>query len=90
MKLRFGPVQEIYTLRCIRHRDRERRMIGPQQPDKDKRKQWESAHVCPQCEFPIELRNIGLAETTTGLITCPKCDWSGQIAIEIIEKKPRE
>jgi ribosomal protein L37AE/L43A len=65
-------------------------MIGPQQPDKGKRKQWESAHVCPQCGFPIELQNIGLTETTTGLITCQKCDWSGQVMIEIIEKERRE
>jgi hypothetical protein len=65
-------------------------MIGPQQPDKESKRQWASAHVCPQCEFPIDLKNIGLTEATTGLITCPKCDWAGQITIEIIEKKFRE
>jgi ssDNA-binding Zn-finger/Zn-ribbon topoisomerase 1 len=58
--------------------------------DKENKRQWESAHVCPQCGFPIDLKDIGLTEATTGLITCPKCDWSGQIAIEIIEKKPNE
>jgi hypothetical protein len=46
--------------------------------------------VCPECGLSIELKDIGLTEVTTGLITCPKCDWSGQIEIEIIEKKSRE
>jgi hypothetical protein len=65
-------------------------MMGLQRPDKAERKQWESAHVCPQCGFPIDLKDIGLAEAMSGLITCPKCDWSGRIEIEIIESKSRE
>jgi hypothetical protein len=65
-------------------------MMGPLRRNKENRKQWESAHVCPQRGFPINLRNMVLTEATTGLITNPKCDWSGQIAIAIIENKPRE
>jgi ribosomal protein L37AE/L43A len=59
-----------------------------ERPNKWEAKQWESAHVCPQCGLPVHLRNIGLTEATTGLITCRKCEWSGQITIEIIEKNP--
>jgi len=58
--------------------------------DKNERKEWKSAHVCSQCGFPIDLKNVGLVEATTGFITCPKCDWSGQIGIEIVEKKPSD
>jgi hypothetical protein len=46
--------------------------------------------VCPECGFSIELKNIGLTEATTGLITCPECDWSGKIEIDIIEKNSTE
>jgi hypothetical protein len=64
--------------------------MSPQSLPPEKRKPLQSVHVCPQCGFPIDLQDIGLTEATTGLITCAKCDWSGQIAIEIIEKKPNE
>jgi ribosomal protein L37AE/L43A len=60
------------------------------QPDADDSKQWESVHVCPQCGHVIRLKDIGLPETSTGIIACPECDWSGSIEIEIIEKKPKE
>jgi ribosomal protein L37AE/L43A len=52
--------------------------------DNDESKQIESAHVCPQCGTPILIENIGLREMTTGIITCPKCDWSGKINIQIV------
>jgi predicted RNA-binding Zn-ribbon protein involved in translation (DUF1610 family) len=45
--------------------------------DKEKRPPKASAHVCPQCGFAIDLKNLGLREGATGLVTCPKCDWSG-------------
>jgi predicted RNA-binding Zn-ribbon protein involved in translation (DUF1610 family) len=61
--------------------------MGAQQPNKDKRQPKASAHVCPQCGFAIYLRNIGLKEGSTGLITCPKFDWSGPIQIQIVDNK---
>jgi hypothetical protein len=64
--------------------------MSPHVPPPEGRKPLRSAHVCPECGLSIELKDIGLTEVTTGLITCPKCDWSGQIEIEIIEKKSRE
>jgi predicted RNA-binding Zn-ribbon protein involved in translation (DUF1610 family) len=54
------------------------------QPSNENVKQPESAHVCPQCGTPILIEDIGLRETTSGIVTCPKCDWSGKIDIRIV------
>ena len=56
----------------------------------EKRKEWNSAHVCPRCGFPIDLEEIGLRGGTTGLVTCPKCDWSGPIEIQIVAMDPAD
>jgi ribosomal protein L37AE/L43A len=63
-------------------------MIGPQKPNEDSKRKLNSAHVCPQCGFRINIAEIGLRESTTGIVTCPKCDWSGQIVIQIVENNP--
>jgi predicted RNA-binding Zn-ribbon protein involved in translation (DUF1610 family) len=55
--------------------------------DTDRRRQWESVHVCPQCGFPMALAELGLRSSTTGLVTCPKCDWSGPIEIRVLNKE---
>jgi ribosomal protein L37AE/L43A len=52
--------------------------------------QWESAHVCPACGHPTLLKELELGEATTGIISCPKCPWAGQINIQIIEWTERE
>jgi hypothetical protein len=44
-----------------------------------------SAHVCPRCGFSIDLKDIGLRVGTTGLVTCPRCDWSGPVEIHIVD-----
>jgi len=54
------------------------------------RKEWNSAHVCPRCGFPIDLEALGLRGGTTGLVTCPKCEWSGPIEIRIVNKEPSD
>jgi len=51
---------------------------------------WESAHVCPACNQPTPLKELALGEATTGIISCPKCPWSGQINIQIIEEPAQE
>jgi uncharacterized paraquat-inducible protein A len=53
---------------------------------KEKRQPKASAHVCPQCGFAIDLKNLGLREGATGLVTCPKCDGSGSVTIGIVPK----
>lgn len=45
----------------------------------------ESAHVCTQCEFSISLENLGLRGGKTGFLTCPKCDWSEPVNIQIVD-----
>jgi predicted RNA-binding Zn-ribbon protein involved in translation (DUF1610 family) len=62
--------------------------MGPQQPGEDGKKPKISAHVCPRCGFSIDLKDIGLRVGTTGLLTCPKCDWSGPVEIQIVDKDP--
>lgn len=59
-----------------------------QQPNKDENRFKASAHVCPRCGFSIKLRDLGLREGATGLVTCPQCDWSGPIEIQIIDENP--
>ena len=59
-------------------------------PGPDKEIHWISAHVCPECEHPYLLEKLDLGEATTGIISCPKCPWSGQINIQIIKKPTLE
>lgn len=55
--------------------------------DREEKRPKISAHVCPQCGFSINLKDIGLKGGTTGLVTCPKCDWSGPIEIQIVDNE---
>jgi predicted RNA-binding Zn-ribbon protein involved in translation (DUF1610 family) len=57
-----------------------------QQPRREMRRVKASAHVCPQCGFSINLRDLGLRGGATGLVTCPQCDWSGPVEVQIIDK----
>ena len=56
--------------------------------DKGEAKEWQSAHVCPQCGHAVALKDIGLMERSMGLITCPQCNWSGPVDIAVVEQKP--
>jgi DNA-directed RNA polymerase subunit RPC12/RpoP len=57
-------------------------------PDKGGAKQWESVHKCSKCGQIVNLAEIDLRAIATGIIACPKCDWSGQVEIKIIEQNP--
>ena len=46
---------------------------------------WESVHMCPECEHVINLEKIDLRVIATGIIACPKCDWSGPVKIGVVE-----
>lgn len=48
---------------------------------------WESAHVCPNCEYVIELERLDLNAVTTGVLSCPSCDWAGRIDIRVVDAK---
>ena len=45
---------------------------------------WESVHVCPNCGYVINLADIDLRAITTGIVSCPRCDWAGKIEIQIV------
>jgi predicted RNA-binding Zn-ribbon protein involved in translation (DUF1610 family) len=64
--------------------------MNPQTPDEGKKPLKISAHLCPRCGHAIDLEDLGLRGGTTGLVTCPKCDWSGPIDIRIINKEPAD
>ena len=54
--------------------------------DENARRLQKSAHICPQCGLSINLKDIGLREGATGIVTCPKCEWSGPVEIQIVDK----
>lgn len=62
-------------------------MEPPRQPDKGPRQLKKSVHRCPRCNHTVDLKQLTMREGTTGLITCPKCEWSGPIAIGIAVKE---
>jgi len=33
---------------------------------------------------------LDLRAITTGIVTCPSCDWSGQIEIQVVDQVPRK
>ena len=54
-------------------------------PSNVSRIRWESSHVCPRCGSATNLAEIDLRAITTGIVTCPKCDWSGPIEVRIVD-----
>ncbi|AXC12279.1 hypothetical protein ACPOL_2977 [Acidisarcina polymorpha] len=58
--------------------------------DSRERQHRESVHVCPNCGLIINLAELDLRAITTGIVSCPNCDWSGQIEIQIIDQVPRK
>lgn len=53
-------------------------------------KHWESVHVCPQCRFVINLKDLGLKGGATGVVICPQCEWSGPVEIHIVHREAAE
>jgi predicted RNA-binding Zn-ribbon protein involved in translation (DUF1610 family) len=56
-----------------------------QPPDTNGQKQWESVHQCPKCGHTLNLGEMDLRAISTGMIVCPRCEWSGPVRIEIVE-----
>jgi predicted RNA-binding Zn-ribbon protein involved in translation (DUF1610 family) len=61
-----------------------------EQNDNDEAKHWQSVHACPQCGFSINLKELGLKEGATGLVTCPRCNWSGPVEIRVIDQEQKQ
>jgi len=45
----------------------------------------ESVHICPKCGYVINLAEIDLKAITTGIVECPRCEWTGPIEIQIAD-----
>jgi predicted RNA-binding Zn-ribbon protein involved in translation (DUF1610 family) len=60
--------------------------MGPQPQEANEKKQWDSAHKCPDCGHVINLRDMDLKDVTTGIVACPNCEWLGPVEIQIIER----
>jgi len=56
-----------------------------EEPTRKKKTPKASVHRRPQCGFSIDLKDLDLPGGTTGFVTCPKCDWSAPINIEIVD-----
>jgi ssDNA-binding Zn-finger/Zn-ribbon topoisomerase 1 len=61
--------------------------MSPKQEDNNPTPQWESAHKCPKCGYDLNLEKLDLQEATTGIATCPRCEWSSQIDIQIVSSQ---
>ena len=48
---------------------------------------WESVHKCSKCGYVRNLAKLGLRETTTGIAKFPRCEWSGQIDLQIVPRR---
>lgn len=60
-----------------------------QSPGPDGDKQWESVHLCRKCGHALNIELTDLEAVTSGIATCPKCDWSSPINLKIVpEDKP--
>ena len=46
---------------------------------------WKSVHVCPNCGLAIDLAELDMTAVTTGILTCPRCEWSGRIEITVVD-----
>ena len=51
----------------------------------DEFRTWQSAHVCPNCRYVIGLSELDLMAVTTGIVSCPICNWAGKIDIQVVD-----
>lgn len=59
--------------------------MSAQTPDPSEKKHWESVHICPKCEHILNLAEIDLKTITTGIVSCPNCEWTGPIEIRVMD-----
>jgi predicted RNA-binding Zn-ribbon protein involved in translation (DUF1610 family) len=57
---------------------------GPQQGRMNGK--WEHVHQCPQCGHVVRAEEIPRQAIVTGVMTCPKCEWSGPINVQIMRE----
>jgi hypothetical protein len=49
------------------------------------RRTWVSVHECAQCHQVVDLAALDLGAVTSGIATCPYCEWAGKIEIRVVE-----
>jgi uncharacterized protein YbaR (Trm112 family) len=57
-----------------------------QSSNENNKKHWESVHVCPKCRHVLNLAETDLKTITTGIVSCPNCDWAGPIEIQLLDQ----
>jgi len=50
------------------------------------KKDWEHVHRCVKCGHTLNPDQIELGSIMLGVITCPGCEWSGPINLQIVER----
>jgi ssDNA-binding Zn-finger/Zn-ribbon topoisomerase 1 len=63
--------------------------MATEKPDKSDSMQWESVHLCPKCGHALNLEKTDLDAVTSGIATCPKCEWPGPINLKIVQDEKR-
>jgi len=51
----------------------------------EKPKVWVSVHQCPSCNYSVDLGALDLLAVTSGVVSCPKCEWAGRINISVVD-----
>ena len=60
-----------------------------QQTENNGQRELESVHKCQKCGYIVNLDDTDLSVIGTGMITCPKCKWSGPEQIAIAEQEQK-
>lgn len=60
-------------------------MNGSEGKQTDRSKLWVSVHQCPNCHHSVDLGALDLGSVTSGVVSCPKCEWAGRIEIRVVD-----
>jgi predicted RNA-binding Zn-ribbon protein involved in translation (DUF1610 family) len=61
---------------------------GPPQGSANGR--WEHVHQCPQCRHIVRAEQIPRPAIISGVMTCPNCEWSGPINVQIVKRSSKD
>jgi len=56
----------------------------------DRSRLWASVHQCPNCHHSVDLGALDLGAVTSGVVSCPKCEWAGRIEIRVVDARSLE
>ncbi len=60
--------------------------MTPEHVQENERTRWDSVHECLRCGHFVKLADLNLKAVTTGVVTCAKCNLTGSINIQIVER----